>query len=297
MVRILQQMDPDSFEYFLGELYGLDGEWKTRVTQTSNDQGIDIVLEDQETSVAVQAKRYGPNTTVSRPEVQQYAGLKQQFDFDKVYVVTTNEFTSGARKAAQQASVRLVNGNDLCRLIQQKNAESLLNKYGNQSANAEASGKSEKPGGDVSHHQQHDHQHDQKQERHEASAHNLYPAILLGLGIFGIGIWQRLNVSGGSNEGGFAVLVGYALLSVSLYFDEGYARLQQTNQMIYEDEIPHVASILIALWLPVTLFLGFSGLGTQPNGVLSAFFYYLPAYPLVISSLYLISRQRVIWDI
>jgi len=128
----LQQMDPYEFEYFIADLWERMG-WETEVSSESADQGVDVTARkslpyDQLT--LIQAKRYGPNTTVGSPDIQQYASLKNQYDgVDKVVLVTTNEFTQQARELAGRLNVKLINGDDLIGLIDDNDAADLVVNY------------------------------------------------------------------------------------------------------------------------------------------------------------------------
>lgn len=128
----LQTMDADSFESFVGELWERQG-WTTTVSQHSNDAGIDVVAtrhDPFEQKHLIQAKRYGPTTTVGSPDIQQYASLKQQVpDADAVVIVTTNRFTTHARDRATELNVKLINGNELITLIDEADAYDLLKTY------------------------------------------------------------------------------------------------------------------------------------------------------------------------
>jgi len=129
---VLQQMDPYEFEYFVADLWERMG-WETTVSSESADKGIDVTARKStpyEQLVLIQAKRYGPNTTVGSPEIQQYASLKhQQSGVDKVLMVTTNAYTQQARELADQLNVKCIDGNDLVELINQQDALDLVVKY------------------------------------------------------------------------------------------------------------------------------------------------------------------------
>ena len=130
--RRLQVMDEYDFEYFVAELWERMG-WETTVSQASMDAGIDVVA-TKETPYpqkkVIQAKRYGENTTVGGPDIQQYASLKQQVEgADSVIVVTTSEFTSSAHKRARELNVKLVDGDRLVQLIDEFDAGDLVSKY------------------------------------------------------------------------------------------------------------------------------------------------------------------------
>jgi len=129
---VLQQMDPYEFEYFVADLWKRMG-WETTVSAESADKGIDVTARKStpyDQLVLIQAKRYGPNTTVGSPEIQQYASLKhQQSGVDKVIMVTTNAYTQQARELADQLNVKLINGDDLVELVDQQHAFDLVANY------------------------------------------------------------------------------------------------------------------------------------------------------------------------
>jgi hypothetical protein len=129
---VLQQMDPYDFEHFIADLWTRMG-WQTDVSTASIDKGVDVTARKQqpyEQTTLIQAKRYGPNTTVGSPDIQQYASLSQQYNnVDKVVVVTTNEFTSQARELADQLNVKLIDGDDLASLVVEQDALDLVDDY------------------------------------------------------------------------------------------------------------------------------------------------------------------------
>lgn len=127
-----QEMDDYDFEYFVADLWERQG-WNCTVSQASIDAGIDVTATKSvpyNQKKLIQAKRYGPNTTVGGPEIQQYASLKhQQPDADSVVVVTSNAFTKSAKERARELNVKLVDGDDLENLVKNLDAEDLLKKY------------------------------------------------------------------------------------------------------------------------------------------------------------------------
>ena len=130
--RVLQEMDPYDFEAFVAELWERMG-WQTEVSDAARDRGVDVIARKSmpyEQTTLIQAKRYGPNTTVGSPEVQQYASLKDQYNgVDKVAIVTTNEFTGQARELAGKLNVKLIDGDDLAALIEHREAADLVAEY------------------------------------------------------------------------------------------------------------------------------------------------------------------------
>ncbi|WP_277543798.1 restriction endonuclease [Haloarcula laminariae] len=113
----LQTMDPDTFEHFIADVWEQLG-WYTRVVGEPGDKGIDVIAAREGQKQLVQAKRYGPNTTVGSPEVQQYASLRLQEDgVDTVTIVTTGEFSRQAEDMAPDLGVTLVDGEDLLGIL------------------------------------------------------------------------------------------------------------------------------------------------------------------------------------
>jgi Restriction endonuclease len=129
---VLQQMDSYDFEHFVADLWTRMG-WDTDVSSAAGDKGVDVVARQSmpyEQLLLIQAKRYGPNTTVGSPDIQQYVSLRQQFeDVDKVLIVTTNEFTQQARETADQLNVKLIDGTRLAKLIENHEALDLVAEY------------------------------------------------------------------------------------------------------------------------------------------------------------------------
>lgn len=126
----LRKIDPTEFEYFIADLWEEMG-YQTEVSQRSRDEGIDIKatnhLNDKH---LIQVKRHSESSVIGGPKVREYAGLYlQENDVDKVYVVTTNGFTSQARKIADNADVELVNAERLVKLINQVDREKLISEY------------------------------------------------------------------------------------------------------------------------------------------------------------------------
>ncbi|MDR5657704.1 restriction endonuclease [Halodesulfurarchaeum sp. HSR-GB] len=124
-------MGDEEFEYFVADLWAAHG-WQTEVTDVSRDAGVDVIARkdlpvDQE--IVIQAKRYGNNSTVSGPDIQQYHSLKRQEDADSVAVITTGEFTSDAEERADDLDVKLVDGPQLARLVKESGGKDVIADY------------------------------------------------------------------------------------------------------------------------------------------------------------------------
>lgn len=131
-LQLLQGMDPYDFEYFVADLWERLG-WQTEVSDAAVDQGVDVVArkaEPFEQTTLIQAKRYGPGSTVGSPDVQQYASLEDQYDgVDQVAIVTTGTFSRQARDLADRLNVKLVNGEELIRLVAEHGGLELVAAY------------------------------------------------------------------------------------------------------------------------------------------------------------------------
>jgi len=121
LLNLLCKIDPTDFEHFIADLWQRR-EWKTKVTSASSDNGISIVAEREapfHEKQLIQAKKYDPENKVGGPEVQQYSSLRhQRAGVDAVIIVTTSSFSSQARDLAADLNVKLVDGNQLCDLIE-----------------------------------------------------------------------------------------------------------------------------------------------------------------------------------
>ncbi|MEZ3118196.1 restriction endonuclease [Halobaculum sp. MBLA0147] len=118
----LQTMDPSHFEEFVADVWGELG-WKTRTVGEPGDRGIDVIATDGDGKQLIQAKRYGPDTTVGSPEVQQYASLRLQEDgVDDVVIVTTGTFSQQATSLAPELDVTLVDGETLLEMLDELEA-------------------------------------------------------------------------------------------------------------------------------------------------------------------------------
>ncbi|GGM64074.1 hypothetical protein GCM10009017_12670 [Halarchaeum rubridurum] len=145
-------MDDWDFEHFVADLWSRQG-WTTEVEQQSADAGVDVRATKEtpfQQKALIQAKRYGENTTVGGPDIQQYASLKHQEDgVDQVVIVTTGAVTSQAEARASDLNVKLVDGDDLVQLVDDLDAYDLVEQYadlGGGEIDTEAGGSGESAG-------------------------------------------------------------------------------------------------------------------------------------------------------
>lgn len=111
--RLLAE-DPDFFERAVVRLlvamgYG-GAEGRATTTQRSNDEGIDGIIDQDAlglSRVYIQAKRYAPDRSVGRPDLQAFVGALSGKADGGVFI-TTAGFSSGARTYAENVPVRLI---------------------------------------------------------------------------------------------------------------------------------------------------------------------------------------------
>ena len=124
----VMNLTPSGFERLVVKLllsmgYGNGIEDAGKVTQQSNDGGIDgIIKEDQLgfSNIYIQAKQWSPDMTVSKPEIQKFVGALQGQQAQKGLFITTAKFSSGAIQYAENllgVKVVLVDGAALTKLM------------------------------------------------------------------------------------------------------------------------------------------------------------------------------------
>lgn len=124
----VMKLTPVEFERLVVKLllkmgYGSGIDDAGMVTQQSNDGGIDgIIKEDQLgfSHIYIQAKQWGTEQTVGKPEIQKFVGALQGQQAQKGLFITTAKFSSGALQYASNllgAKVVLVDGSALTKLM------------------------------------------------------------------------------------------------------------------------------------------------------------------------------------
>lgn len=92
------------FENLIKEIFIFYG-FETELTAKTGDQGIDLVAKKGNTTIAIQAKRYGKS--VGNHAVMEAIGGKKHYNADSVIVVTNNYFTESAKTLAKENNVDL----------------------------------------------------------------------------------------------------------------------------------------------------------------------------------------------
>lgn len=103
-------LDGHAFEFWVAARMRRQG-WKVRVTQSSGDQGIDIIARRGGRSLGIQCKRY--SGSVGNKAVQEAFAGCAHYRLDKAAVLTTGYYTKSARELSRSTGVALLNVSDI----------------------------------------------------------------------------------------------------------------------------------------------------------------------------------------
>lgn len=94
-------LSPRQFEEALYAAFRADG-WRVTLTKYTRDGGVDLILnkcgEQGDETIYVQAKRYSPRYTITRPTMRRFHDVFRQGGADKGLMVTTSYLTKPARE-------------------------------------------------------------------------------------------------------------------------------------------------------------------------------------------------------
>lgn len=99
------------FELFLERWFSIIGLKVQRIGQ-SGDQGVDLIVMDGETRIAVQAKGY-PNSTVGNDAIQQVFAGKTHYQCAVCIVATNSTFTASAKEIAASTGCLLMGPHEI----------------------------------------------------------------------------------------------------------------------------------------------------------------------------------------
>ncbi|NCN52309.1 restriction endonuclease [Candidatus Parcubacteria bacterium] len=118
-VAQVQNMNPFEFEKFVAYiLEKSEGLTRIKVTNPSNDGGIDIEAYDKDKKILIQVKRYKRGNNVGRPALQQLVGAYHH-QASEGWCITTSDYTMGGRMYADtQPSLRLIDGGEFGQIME-----------------------------------------------------------------------------------------------------------------------------------------------------------------------------------
>lgn len=106
-------MRPSEFETFCAEQLQKTG-WNARITQTSRDQGVDVIAEKGEVRVVLQCKLY--SSPVGNKAVQEIVAGRAHEQANYGAVVTNSTYTTPAEELAATNGILLLHYSDLPQL-------------------------------------------------------------------------------------------------------------------------------------------------------------------------------------
>jgi len=120
LTEIMNQ-SADFFESLVVDLMRAMGYGDGFVTKSSNDGGIDGIIHEDKLGfnlIYIQAKRWKSDMTITKPEIQKFAGaMMGPPKIEKGLFITTAKFSPGARQFAEAQHIILVDGQKLTELM------------------------------------------------------------------------------------------------------------------------------------------------------------------------------------
>ena len=123
LLKQLRNVHWIKFEDIVIELLTVMGYGDGKVTQRTNDEGLDGVIKEDKLgldNIYVQAKRYGANNSVGRDIVQSFSGALDGKGARKGVFITTSYFTENAKLYAERLEAKkiiLIDGKELAKLM------------------------------------------------------------------------------------------------------------------------------------------------------------------------------------
>lgn len=105
----IDAMSGVQFEVWIADALKEEGFVKVRGTQTSGDQGADLLAEKDGRKIVIQAKRHKAN--VGNAAVQEIASAVAFYHADEGWVIASSYFTKSAIQLAKSCSIRLIDRN------------------------------------------------------------------------------------------------------------------------------------------------------------------------------------------
>lgn len=123
LLKQLRNVHWIKFEDIVIELLTVMGYGDGKVTQRTNDEGLDGVIKEDKLgldNIYVQAKRYGATNSVGRDVVQSFSGALDGKGARKGVFITTSYFTDNAKQYAERLDAKkiiLIDGKQLAKLM------------------------------------------------------------------------------------------------------------------------------------------------------------------------------------
>lgn len=119
-------MLPSTFEHYICDVFRHFG-YDAHVTPATGDSGKDIMIYKSNMFAIAECKRYD-KAKVTRPDIQKFHSALIDCKADKVYFVTTVNFTNQAKSYVLDKPIEIINGDKLVRLIEEMTKDEQPNK-------------------------------------------------------------------------------------------------------------------------------------------------------------------------
>ena len=101
-------MRPDEYEHIVAEYFEQKG-YLTKVSQYSNDYGVDVFATKGKVKIAIQAKMFGNSTRpINRQMVMELHGVKDYFDCTKAVIATNGRIIDNALEVANKLKIDIL---------------------------------------------------------------------------------------------------------------------------------------------------------------------------------------------
>ncbi len=125
----LRTMDSTRFEYIVKDFMEEMKYGEGKVTQRSNDGGIDVIINEDElglSKIYLQAKRYATGNNIGRPALQEFSGAMDSYSTAKGVFITTSSFVKTAVEYVESIKssgkiIILIDGQQLAELMMKHN--------------------------------------------------------------------------------------------------------------------------------------------------------------------------------
>jgi restriction system protein len=120
-IKKLKRLTWDRFEEVCLLFFTVQGWHVTGNSRKGADGGVDLWMKKRGVHAIVQCKKY-EDARVSVKVVREMYGLMHEYDAQKVFIVTTSEFTKECYKFIEEKEIVLLNGEALVQKIRQLTA-------------------------------------------------------------------------------------------------------------------------------------------------------------------------------
>lgn len=114
-LKQLDEMDGHQFEYACADILKANGYKHVKVTRSSGDFGVDVIVEKDKVRYAIQCKRY--NHKLDNTPIQEVVGGLAYYQCDKGAVMTNQYFTEPAKQLAQVNDIKLLDRDTLSHMV------------------------------------------------------------------------------------------------------------------------------------------------------------------------------------